>query len=81
MPEAKTSSSKFKKKINLENYVSAGQGDRHTLHQFFSGTFNYEAFYYLTVLEGIIRPTEHVKPRTRSGQEQMVGSKAVSGNE
>lgn len=35
------------------------------------GTFNYKAFYHLTVQGGIIRSTEHVESRTPTGCEQM----------
>ncbi len=59
----------------------AGRGGRHIFHLFFSGTFNYKAFYHLTVLGGIIRSMEHVEPGTPTGQEQMAGSTAVSRRE
>lgn len=67
------------RKGNLRNYVCAAGKAGVTFHLRFSGTFSHGAFYRLTALGGIIRGTEHVEPRTPTGQEQMAESTAVSG--
>ena len=62
-------------------HILCRSGGNPPFHRFFSGTLNYDAFYHFTVLGGIIRTREHVKPRAPTGQKQMEGSTAVSRKE